>query len=183
MKALRDSIIIALAMLLSACGGNLMMKADSNPATNTLVFGYIDMDEAPAELDWFSIRQVLPKTDKPFWSLATDNGMYYNSFFVEGAYQIDSFGGYSGWRKTNYTFSFPRQNADIGRFKIAKPGLHFLGSYKFKKVKTGFFDPDKFDVELINSPSERELLERLLKTAESKPWQDRIRKRIQELSK
>lgn len=183
MKSVKILVIVMLVALLSSCGGNLMMKDDTNPAKNTLVFGYIDMDDAPVKLGWFNIRQVLPKTDKPFWNLAVDDGMFYHSFFTEGSYQVDAFGGHSGWKNANYTFSFPRQNADTGRFKITKPGLYYIGSFKYKEVKTGWFEQGKFDIEAVNSPSERELLERLLQTAESKPWQDRIRKRIQELSK
>ena len=97
---------------------------------------------------------------------------------------MNSFGGFSRWRNANFTFELPRQYADDFRFKIDnKPGIHFLGSYKYKEVKTGFFEQGKFDIVALNSPTERELLERLLKFTDDKTWEARIKKRIQELSK
>ena len=176
------AILIVMTFALGGCADR-MIRDEDDSASKSLVFGYVDMQEAPVSLDWLTIRQVLPKTDKPYWHASTDDGMFWNPHIKGGAYQMDAFGGHSGWRNANYTFSFPRQYAEGGRFKIQKSGIYFLGSYKYKDVKTGIFEPGKFDFERVDSPTERELLERLLKFTESNAWKARINQRIAELSK
>lgn len=175
---------VAFAFVLSGCSdGRLIRDDDHDTDKSTLVFGYVDMKDAPCDLGWVSIRQVLPKTDKPFWHMSVDDGMYWNSHMPAGAYEMESFGGFSGWRNADYTFSLPRQ-ATEWRFRAnGKPGLHFIGSYKYVEVKTGFFEAGKFEFQRVNSPTERELLERMLKFTESPTWKARIQQRIAELGK
>lgn len=176
-------VLFVITLALAGCADQRMIREDKDDlATASLVFGYVDMGDAPVNLDWFGIKQVVPKTDKPYWYAAVDEGMFWGSHFKPGAYQMDSFGGFSRWRNANFTFELPQQYADKFRFKTdGKPGIYFLGSYKYKDVKTGFFEPGKFDFVAVKSPTERELLERLLKFTDSKIWEARIRKRLQEL--
>ena len=42
--------------------------------------------------------------------------------------------------------------------RIEKPGIYFLGAYKYKSVSTGMFEQSKFAIERVSSPSEGELL-------------------------
>lgn len=176
------SILLIAAFTLNGCAGNKLIRDKDN--RTSLVFGYVDMDDAPVDLDWLAIKQVLPKTDKPYLYEATDHGMFWGSFFKKGAYQIDGFGGRSILRRTDYEFDLPKQYARKLRFKVGnKPAIYFMGSYKYKDVKTGFFEPGKFDFVATKSPSEKELLERLLKYTDSKIWEARIKHRIMELSK
>ncbi len=178
-------VLIVVAFALGGCADQRLIREDKDDlASASLVFGYVDMEDAPTNLDWFSIRQVLPKTDQPYWNAAIDEGMFWGSHFKPGAYQMNSFGGFSRWRNTNFSFELPQQYAENFRFKIDnKPGIYFMGSYKYKDVKTGFFEQGKFDFVAVKSPTERELLERLLKFTDSKTWEARIRKRLQELPK
>ncbi len=188
---LRIAVLIAIAAVLSGCGGTTMLKDDSTPASNTLVFGYIDMTDAPVSLDRVSIRQMAPKTSEPFLEQDVDDGMFFNSFLKNGSFYIYEFGGASWgffnaggiFGKERLSFDFETEHHNFGRFKIEKPGLQFVGSYKYKKIKTGLFAPDKYEVEPVNSPTERELLERLAKVTTSKAWEAKISKRIQELTK
>ncbi len=175
------AVLAVVAVALGGCTSN-KIKDDKESASKSLIFGYVDMHEAPTDLDWLSMRQVLPKTDKPYWYEFTDDGMFWNSHLGNGAYQMYAFGGHSGWRNADYTFELPRQYAEGLRVKIDKPGIYYLGSYKYIKVKTGFFEQDKFDFVPVKSPSERELLERLLKDYTRGPeWEARIRKHLAEL--
>jgi hypothetical protein len=64
---------------------------------------------------------------------------------------------------------------------ISGTGLYYVGSYKFKKMKAGFFEQGKFDLERVNKPSEKELLTKLLEKAEHPTWKAAIQKRIGEL--
>jgi hypothetical protein len=188
---LRIAVLIAIATALSGCGGTAMLKDDSTPTSNTLVFGYIDMTDAPVSLDKVSIRQMLPKTSEAFLEQDVDDGMFFNSFLKNGSFYIYQFGGASWgffkaggiYGKERLSFDFKTERHNFGRFKIENPGLQFLGSYKYKKIETGFFESDKYEVEAVNSPTERELLERLAKVTTNQAWETKISKRIQELRK
>ncbi len=169
-------VLIPVAILLTGCGAE-RIRDDNSPVSNTLVFGYMDTKDAVTGLDWLRVRQVHPRTDDPLIDTYIDDQMFYGNNFRAGAYQIDSFGA------GRFALLFPRQGVEIGRFKLDKPGLRFIGSFKLKKESTGIFNPSKFELEPLSSPTERELLERLLKLAESKAWEAKIKKRIQELSK
>lgn len=179
------SILVVIAFTLNGCADKRLIRDNENDlATASLVFGYIDMSDAPSDLDWIVIKQVLPKTDKPFWFSATDKGMFWASHYKKGAYQIDSFGGHSYLLRTDFSFELPKQYAEKLRFKVSsKPGIYFLGSYKYKDVKTGFFQQGKFDFVPVKSPTERELLERLLKFTKSKTWEARIKSHVAALPK
>ncbi|MDX1487590.1 MAG: hypothetical protein R3268_05270, partial [Acidiferrobacterales bacterium] len=65
---------------------------------------------------------------------------------------------------------------------IKKQGVYFVGSYKYKKIKTGIFKPNQFDVEKTNSPSEKELLTQLLEYAKHPEWVRLIQNRLKELA-
>ncbi len=176
-------VLVVMSFALGGCASNKIKDGD-DAASKSLVFGYVDMDDAPVGLGWVTIRQVLPKSDKPYWYEATDDGMFWNSHHTTGAYQFSSFGGHRMFGNVDYTFELPRQYAEQLRVKIDKPGIYFLGSYKYVKVKTGFFEQEKFDFAPVKSPTERELLERLLKDYTRGPeWEARIKRRIAELSK
>jgi hypothetical protein len=65
--------------------------------------------------------------------------------------------------------------------RISKPGIYFLGSYKYQQVKTGFFEGSKFDIERVDSPTEAELLQRILdedKEIKGSAWEEKIRQRL-----
>lgn len=174
-------LVVASSLMLSACGG---VKPFKNPIQQeeSLVFGYIDMDDAPCLLDWVDMKRLQPKTDKPYYNFAVKDGMFYRTYTPPGVYKFDAFGGASFIRNANFTFKFPQGKGEMDR-EIKKTGIYYVGSYKYVKVKTRFFEPGKFDYERIQKPSEKELLERLLLIAEHEEWKDAIRKRIKELGK
>ena len=182
-RTLWKAALAAAVLLLAGCGSApVMLQSDHGPDKNALVYGYIDMKEAPCNMEWITLRQVLPKTDKPFWSPAIKNGMFYISVLKPGAYQIDSFGGndHAIFGNTNYTFSIPRQDYDLGRFKIHRPGVYYIGAFKYKAIHTGFFSPGKFNLVKEQGPSRTELLKRLLKLAQTDAWKARIKLAIRE---
>ncbi len=69
--------------------------------------------------------------------------------------------------------------------RIQKPGIYFMGAYRYTKVKTGFFEGNKFAIERVKSPSEAELLQRIQKEdwVKGTQWEARIRNRLSELGK
>ena len=179
-------VLVVLAFTLGGCDSRLIKDDKKDLDTASLVFGYIDMSDAPSDLRWVGLLQVSPKSDKPFWTLAdVDEGMFWYSHMGEGTYQFHSFGGYSFWQRVNFTFDLQPKVSESSKFKLgSKPGIYYLGSYKFKEVKTaGFFTKSKFDFVATKSPTERELLERLLKYTKGPIWEARIKQRMAELPK
>jgi hypothetical protein len=182
-RLLSKAALAAAVFMLAGCGGPAMLRSDTSPQKESLVFGYIDMDEAPVSMDWMQFRQVLPKTDDPLLATAVDDGLFYSSRLRPGAYEVDTFGGHTFLGNTYYTFQIPRQSVTDFRFKFNKAGVYFLGSFKYKKVDTGFFGPIEFSVERIAKPTERELLQRMLDEAKTDAWKARINLALKELDR
>src|SRR5262245_33891236 len=147
---------IAIAALgLAGCGGGGAGRSIDDPS-NSLVFGFVDMADAPTKVSGVSIRQVAPPVDKPFWGTDVKDGLFYSYYLPPGSYMLASLYG-SSMLRGDYQYNFPRQGGDTS-VRIEKPGIYFLGSWKYKSVKTGFFEQSKFDIERVNSPTEKELL-------------------------
>lgn len=166
--------------LLAGCGSSGPVR-DINDPTNSLVFGYVDMDEAPTSVDAAWMQQVAPPTETPYWSMSVKKGLFYHTRLPTGSYQLSSFYG-SGFFAGENRYNFPRQGNETA-LRITKPGIYFLGSYKYRKVKTGIFEQDKFAIEKIGKPSEADLLKRILEDDEVKDsaWGNKIRARLAQL--
>jgi hypothetical protein len=167
--------------LLAGCGSS-GPKRDINDPANSLVFGYIDMDEAPTGVASATILQVAPPSETPYWGLAVNKGLFYNTYLPPGSYQMSKFSG-SGFIAGQHDYSFSRQGNQTA-LRITKPGIYFLGSFKYKKMKTGFFEPGAFSIEKVNKPTEAELLKRILDEDEevrNSAWGNKIRARFAQL--
>jgi len=174
-------ILVATFGLLVGCAGGEPGR-DINDPTNSLVFGYIDMEDAPTKVSNAWLVQVSPPSDAPYWGMGVTKGMFYNSYLPPGSYQLSKVGG-SGFFAGQHEYTFPRQGNETA-LRITKPGIYFLGSYKYKSVKTGFFEQGKFKIEKINKPTEAELLKRLLEEdsdLKKSSWGDKIRARLSKL--
>jgi hypothetical protein len=111
---------------------------------------------------------------------ATD-GMFYNSYAPPGSYILDSLTGHSFF-KGDYSYNFPQQG-NSAQLRITKPGIYYVGSFKYKEVKTGFFEAAKFGIQKVDQPKEAELLKRMLEIREIKEsaWGNKIRARLAQL--
>lgn len=176
----RSGIVLALLTLglLAGCAGSGHGR-HIDDASNSLVFGYVDMSDAPTSVASASIMQVAPPTEKPYWGTDVRDGLFYTPYLPPGSYKLASLSG-SGFFKGDYQYNFPKQGRGDTGVRIAKPGIYFLGSYKYKKVKTGFFEGGKFTIERVKSPSEAELLKRILGEGDikSSKWAEKIRARL-----
>ena len=167
---------------LGLLGGCASTGRDVNDPTNSLVFGYIDMDDAPTSVDSASLRQLGLPSDKSYWGMSVKDGLFYNAYLPPGSYQLDSFSG-SGFFAGEHEYNLPRQGNETA-LRISKPGIYFLGSFKYKKVETGFFGQGKFSIEVMDKPTEAELLQRILdkdSDARKSAWGDKIRARLAQL--
>ena len=153
-------VVLGLIVLPGFAGDERPINVD-NP-DNSLVFGYIDMSEAPTKVKGAWLQQVAPPTESPYWSMGVEKGLFYNTFIQPGSYQLSSFAG-SGFMSGSYEYKFPRQGRNETAVRIKKPGVYFLGSYKYVKVrKKSMFKRGKFSIERVSEPTEAELLRRIL---------------------
>jgi hypothetical protein len=172
----------AAALLLTGCASGPPGR-DVNDPTSSLVFGFVDMEEAPTDVEWVSLKQVATATDtEGYWRLGVEDGLAFNQYLPVGSYQMAKFGG-SDFGSGEVEYNFPSYGKNETAVRITRPGVYFLGSYKYVKVKTGFFEAGKFDFKRVDAPAERELLERLLKSKEIKgtQWVARINARLAQL--
>jgi len=171
-------ILGLVAVLISGCSSHRAMT-DRMDASKSLVFGYIDMDDSPAkELTAFTLKQVLPKTDAPYFNMRTFEGVFYVENLPPGSYQFYRFGGPGGFFSSAsfYWFNFPTQTEGV---RISRSTLQYLGSFKYKK--TGSFFNEKFDIEPIQSPGEREAIEKILQYSSGTQWEALLLKRLDQL--
>ncbi len=167
--------------LLAGCASSGPTR-DINDPTNSLVFGYIDMDDAPTQVNSAWMVQVAPPSDTPYWGLGVSKGLFYNSYLPLGSYQLSKFGG-SGFFAGQHEYAFPKQGNKTS-LRITKPGIYFIGAYKYKQVKTSMFSQAKFAIEKINKPTEAELLKRILDESsdiKDSAWGHKIRARLAQL--
>ena len=176
------SLAIAVSFLAGCAGGG--HGRDINDPSNSLVFGYVDMADAPTKISGAQIMQVAPPTDKPYWGTDVRDGMFYTYYLPPGSYKLATLHG-SSFLKGDYRYTFPRQGGEQG-VRIDKPGIYFLGSYKYQNVKTGMFEQSKFDIARVKTPTEADLLQRMLDNdpeLKKSVWADKIRERIARLKK
>jgi hypothetical protein len=167
--------------LLSGCAG-MGHGRDIDDPTNSLVFGYIDMDEARTGIGGAWILQVTPPSDSPDWYAEVKRGIFRTGYLPPGTYQVSSFYG-SSLIFGSYEYGFPRQGRNPTTVRITKPGIYFMGSYKYKKAYPGLLQHGSFKIEMLNKPGERELLRRLLEDSaiRNSRWGGKVRARIKEL--
>lgn len=175
MKAI---LAVTAALSLAACGGGMspQMEDQKDPEVS-LVYGYIDMSDGPCWMSWFNMKQVLPKVEKPYYNFRIHEGAFYAEWLPPGSFQFSGFGGSASWPgNTIYTFRFPQQ---LEGFRIEKPGLYYVGTYKMKDE--GSFFKSKYDIGPAETPSERQILENILPFAKGTQWDAKVRERLEQL--
>lgn len=155
---------LALVLVLAGCaGGSPVSPTDE---TLSLVFGYFDMKEAPTKVQWVALKQYGGK-DVGSYQLGVEDGLFFHIGVEPGSYQVDKFGG-SGFFRGDYVYNFGGQGRNSTAIRIQKPGIYFLGAHRYVKHSgKGLFTPDKFDMVPTKSPSEKEVLQRLVKRLEN----------------
>lgn len=183
---LRNAAPLALAVLLGACATGTEITDFSDRSVG---YGWLNIKEVDANtLHSVVIQQYRPQTAEPYYPSAVKefkNGfLYYTIALPAGAHKTQSASGQRclGFLcgNTIYRYSFGKQGSDVGSVVIKTPGVYHLGSYKLLDVKTGFFEPGKFDVvPATDAPSRREMLEEILREVQDTPvMADRIRREL-----
>jgi hypothetical protein len=169
--------MVVFFMVAGCSSGPYIMKnpKDSNAS---LVFGYFDMSDAPCRLGWIQLRQLNTDKKDPTEVFAVSNGIFYDEMIIPGLYRFDVFVGSSG--RTIYYFPMPQGKNEWDPV-IEKPGIHFVGSYKYKKSEHTPLQSGHFSIVKINTPTEKEILEKLLAYAGDTVWVNKIKERIKEI--
>lgn len=150
---------------LAACA--ISDPVDPNDPTRSVVFGYIDMDDAPSSVEWVFIMDYDSDEEEGYRVPAVD-GIFYHVGIAPGPHQVDSFGRFTTWwSNTSYTYEFGASGRNETAVRIKKPGVYFMGAYKYVDVATGLFEQGKFEMKRIKRPSEREILAKVLERMEA----------------
>src|SRR5258708_31414082 len=94
--------------------------------------------------------------------MGVEEGLMYQHYFPWASSQLATLSG-SVFLRGIYVFLFPAYGKNQSAIRIQKPGIYFLGSFRYKEVKTGLLEAGKFDIERAGVPTEAELLERIRK--------------------
>lgn len=174
-------LLVAILLLSTVACSTWKPFRGSFEEEKSLIFGYIDMSDAPSNFKWLNAKRIKPTSDTPYYGFFVDHGLFYRTYIPEGVYKLQDFGGFS-WRYggTEVAYNFPTQGKNVWDPLIKVPGIYYLGSYKYKKAKSSFMNA-KYDLVQIKSPGEKELLQRLLKLAVHPTWKNKIEKRIKEI--
>lgn len=177
---LRYAIALAVLFLLSGCTttGTVAPTADNT----SIVFGYIDMREAPSRLDHVTMRRLRPAGQPPYL-FHVEDGVFFQLDVAPGIHKFERFGGSSVLKQTAYDYKFPNQGKGE-LLEIKRPGVYYVGSWRYKKIKSaGFFGGGggEFDLERVDTPGERHVLEQVLADASHEHWKKMIRARLAEL--
>ncbi|HVZ79962.1 MAG TPA: hypothetical protein VHE12_04075 [bacterium] len=164
------------------CAGLSKELEFTDTASHALVFGYLDTDKSPCNLNYIEYQQTYPAIEKPFYYMRIDQKAFYREdFTVPGRFKLAEYGGSPHAIFTNvsqYNMKFPEQGYD---FTITQPGrLYFLGSYRVVE-KGDFFASDSY-LERVDRPNQLEVLQMIQPNAANTPWAPIIANAIRILS-
>lgn len=195
-------LLLTIALSLAGCiNPSVRGVYDPKDATRSLVYGFVDMSEAPGGADIDDVRLARLDLNRPrtiqaypdyldgvhvnarrpgyFWANDLPQGQYQLAE-ITGIYMLGgnstnaAYGAAGGFAGQSFVFPPDQKNATF--VNIKQPGIYFLGAYKL----TG--DGDGFRFDRINSPTEEEALKRLLHRNFSPYWKPIIEKRLAELA-
>lgn len=188
LKPVRLFAVLTLLAGLVACAGPKWV--DPKDETLSLVYGYFDMKDAPSSLDWVSVKKYDSTSKKGQWyHLAADEGVFMHVGMEPGSYQVDQFGGMGGIplltrREFQYDYGSKGRNDTAVRIRTA--GTVFLGSFRYIDHSGGIFRADKFELKPSDTPTEKEVLEKVVKKMETekklKPYTRQLAMARQRLS-
>lgn len=181
----RDCLWLAVAPMgsvLSACS-TAPENVDTKASDLSVVAGHIDMRDAPTRLGWVSIKAYGPGTDFHYRARVED-GFFFHIGVDPGSYQIDRFGGKSSWSLAGgvaHEYEWGTTGRNPTAVRIERPGVYFLGSYRYRAQSSGIFEQGKFEMVRAESPSELVVLQRVLGIVQSDPSLKQYEMQIQRL--
>ena len=157
MKFFRGFALVCAALVLAACSTN--SPVSSTDESLSLVYGYFDMKDAPTKVQWVGLKQYGGK-EVGTYRLGVEDGLFFHVGVEPGSYQVDKFGG-SSFLRGDYVYNYGGKGRNSTAVRIQKSGVYFLGAHRYVAHK------GKFDMQPAKSPSEKEVLQRLIKQLET----------------
>jgi hypothetical protein len=161
-------------------------RSEPNPPieVSCFIYGYIDMADAPAKLDYINLLRTGPgEDDERFWWPAVSEGMFWNSVVEPGYYILSTFGQRATQYRPGMVFSVPRQRNPF-RFVFPEPGIYFVGAYRYipGERSPGFWGRSTgFDLEPVEAVSEQMVLSHVIAKQKDARWNDLLRARLESL--
>jgi hypothetical protein len=173
------ALLLLLALAVDGCASRQHAR-EREDSDRSLAFGYLDTRESNTVLDSFRFAANAPgrKDDGLEARVVGSDDAFFLENMKSGSYRLSLFVTRLG--AASYTQFFPQAGPGVHGFKIDKPGLHYLGAYKYKRAKTGF-NQYKFELIPLTSPNQKEVLQKILPHTKGTQWEDVIRKRLREL--
>ena len=159
--------LLGAVLVLNGCAS--APPVDSKDESVSIVFGYFDMADAPSNLQWVSLKRYGDK-EAVWYDMAARDGLVFHVGIRSGSYQVEKFGGMGGiplLTRQRHEYNFGTRGRNDTAIRIQKAGIYFLGAYKYVDRPGGLFRADKFEMEPLKTPSEKELLQRLITMLES----------------
>lgn len=155
--------LLGAVLMLDGCAS---VPVDPKDESLSMVFGYVDMADAPSKIQWVSLKRYGEK--EPVWyDMAARDGLIFHIGIAPGSYQVEKFGGMTFLTRQRYEYRFGTRGRNDTAVRIQKAGIYFLGAYKYVNHSGGLFRADKFEMQPLKTPSEKELLQRLITVLES----------------
>ena len=182
-KMLRYCIIIVSLFSLTACGPSRYVK-EMEKQDSVLVFGYAFDADGPLAFNWIQLRQMTGNSGTYVRIRTDEKGLFYGENLPVGQYQIHRFGwggvpvgetGIFGVQSNSLSF---KKEGNPTTVQAGSPGVKFMGSFRYTYTNTGLFSQGKRTFEKTTSPSEKEVLEQLLKHTKGTRWEAEAKKRL-----
>ena len=151
------------------------------------VYGYIDMQDAKSDLNWAFLKQTEPKVFDPDFTARTFKSAFYLENLPQGTFRLNGFGGntwsffHAGRLFATYPVDYELQLASNVSVDIRKPGIYYLGAFRYVRHKGGFLEDDTFELKRASTPSERDVLQIILPEASGSPWAPLLTNRLSHL--
>jgi hypothetical protein len=142
----------------------------------SLVYGYLDMREAPTGLAWIEFRQVSPRTEATYYQMRVHEGVFYMEKFPPGVFVMGEFGGQRRDGR-HLAYSLPRTSPTV-RVAIEQPGLYFVGTFRYRPVTENGVRVGRFEIDRLDAPDGEAVLRRILPFAQGTAWRQRIEQRL-----
>jgi hypothetical protein len=177
----RGRAALPVLLLLASCGSGSQTQLE-NPKNEgmSFVYGFMDMEDAPTDLGWIDLERVSPRTEERFYHMRVDEGVFYGEFMDPGSYVVSSFGAEASMFSTRTVYNVSLQQSPF-KLVVDKPGVYFVGSWKYHEVETGFFEQAKYGLEETERPTAAEVIRRILPHAQGTVWDAYLRRYAQSL--
>jgi hypothetical protein len=167
MTTTRRRLLAGLAAVALVAGCATTEPVDPKDASTSLVFGYFDAKDAPSSVDWVSIKRY--GGAPAYYQLGTKDGLFWHVGVEPGSYQVEKFGGVKRVLIFGNTveYNYGTRGRNETAVRIVAPGVYFMGAHRYVAHDGGLFAADKFEMQAVKSPTEKELLARLIAELEA----------------